>query len=113
MEWIKTDKRLPTEIKKYLVMVHRPAQMRATMEIAGRYTHKPAVNDRRLDVNFLIHGLVTHWTPLPEPPKQIDMEKEKECDVCEATGYIKPKTKQYEIRKAIQGNTPRNNRGNG
>lgn len=68
MEWIKTDEQLPTEIKKYLVMVQRPAQMRATMEIAGRYTHKPAVNDNRLDANFLIHGLVTHWMELPAEP---------------------------------------------
>lgn len=70
MEWIKIDERLPTDIKKYLVMVQRPAQMRATMEIAGRYTHKPAVNDRRLDANFLIHGLVTHWMELPTEPME-------------------------------------------
>jgi hypothetical protein len=38
------------------------------MEIAGRYTHKPAVNDNRLDANFLIHGLVTHWMELPAEP---------------------------------------------
>jgi len=68
MEWIKTDERLPTDIKKYLVMVKRPAQMIETMEIAVRYTHKPAVNDRRLDANFLTHGLVTHWMSLPKPP---------------------------------------------
>lgn len=70
MEWIKTKERLPTAIKPYLVMVHKPAQMRATMEIAGRYIHKPAVNYRRLDDNFLIHGLVTHWMKLPTEPME-------------------------------------------
>ena len=67
-KWIKTDERLPADIKKYLVMVLRPDQMRATMEIAKRYIHKPAVNDRRLDANFLIPGLVTHWMELPTEP---------------------------------------------
>ena len=69
MEWINVNDELPTEIKKYLVMVSRPTAMRPLMEIAVRYTHKPAVNDRKLDANFLVHGVVTHWMPLPEPPK--------------------------------------------
>ena len=70
MKWIKTEERLPTENKNYLVMVQRPAQMSSTMEIAGRYTYKPAVNDRRLDANFIIHGLVTHWMELPTKPME-------------------------------------------
>jgi hypothetical protein len=61
MKWVKIEERLPTEIKKYLVMVERPDQIRASMELAKRYNHKPAVKISRMDNNFIIQGVVTHW----------------------------------------------------
>lgn len=70
MKWIKTEERLPTEIKKYLVMVERPDQMRSSMELANRYNHKPAVKFSRMDDNFIIQGVVTHWMELPSEPME-------------------------------------------
>ena len=66
MGWTRVEDRIPTETKRFLVKVQRPSQMRPTAEFANRYLHKPAVCDEKLDVNFLIHGLVTHWMEIPE-----------------------------------------------
>lgn len=69
MKWISVKDKLPKEIKKYLVIVRRATQVSNSIEIAGRYTHKPAVGDSQLDKNFMIPGQVTHWMPLPEKPE--------------------------------------------
>lgn len=68
--WISVEDRLPEEIERYLVVVERPDEMHPSVKTANRYIHKPAVNDRRMDANFIIHGRVTHWQPLPQPPKE-------------------------------------------
>lgn len=68
MEWIKVEDQLPEEGARCLVVVSRPAEMGYRIELANRYTHKPAVKHRNLDDNFLITGIVSHWQYSPKLP---------------------------------------------
>lgn len=74
-EWISVKDRLP---EKYLPMSKRNYLV-IVQEIRGGFLHNDThfeiaeFRDTMIDANYFsikTNGIVTHWMPLPEPPKE-------------------------------------------
>lgn len=80
-EWISTDERLPPYGQEVLLFIQtelRNVDYNTDKEIGDPYIHKEkaigCIKDTGLWVNYDQDGFysvsdVTHWMPLPEPPK--------------------------------------------
>ena len=64
--WIPVTERLPDEFSEYLCRVIRPIP-------GGKYVRESRILWCDYDKSWNCEGLiVTHWMPLPEPPKEVE-----------------------------------------
>lgn len=65
-KWIPVTERLPDEFSEYLCRVIRPIP-------GGKYVRESRILWCDYDKSWNCEGLiVTHWMPLPEPPKEVE-----------------------------------------
>lgn len=66
--WISVKDRLPERMERYLVVFYPPATCKQVMEVSlckdGWYRNRIRIADE----------YITHWMPLPEPPKEVSGE---------------------------------------
>lgn len=70
-KWISVNDRLPEKKGFYLVNVEDrvASHQRGSVEIGECFSTVKQVN-KKLQEGIKFHDYVTHWMPLPEPPKQ-------------------------------------------
>jgi hypothetical protein len=76
-EWISVDERLPDDINDYLIVIKHKykceKEWKHDVDVAtsnGSYLNDFWDTNNDWDEGQEIH--VTHWQPLPEPPKEAD-----------------------------------------
>ena len=67
IEWISVKERLPEVNKLVLCYRYNPSQYRIGFYIGANYTEDVAAFR---NTNEIFSFGVTHWMPLPEPPKE-------------------------------------------
>lgn len=71
MEWIDVNDRLPEYFERVLVNYIPYSSTMYVHAVSTRVRTKYISTMTRTDTNgFNLIGKVTHWMPLPEPPKQ-------------------------------------------
>lgn len=78
MNWISVKDRLPSKYSYYLTENRNEKYVSrfAGYRILRFYPKDKKWSDGSFDLNF---DEVTHWMPLPEPPKD-ELEKQPKCD---------------------------------
>lgn len=66
MEWISVSDRLPDKFGTYIVAAHDGSKMRVTFM---KYQSRAKQFDK---TGRTAYWRITHWMPLPEPPKEAD-----------------------------------------